>query len=274
MNLFCIVRGVLAATTLLALLWVPRARPVYSAGACAGPICISEIRIDQPGADLDEYFELTEVGGLEQDLSALTYLVIGDGSAAAGSGVIEAAISMAGFTVGPGQNLIVAETSFTLGPVDLFASLNFENGDNVTHLLVEDFSGTVGQDLDLDDDGALDLTPWLRVLDQVALIEQAPPLTTELAYGAVRIGPDGSLVPAHVWQCQSGWQIGQLDPASGLDTPGWLPEGCALTAGAPTAVQLTMFAAAVPAPQAMILQLGLIAGAFILLKVAKQRTDR
>ena len=48
-------------------------------------VFISEIRIDQSGADTDEYFELAGTPGASLD--GLTYLVIGDGSG--GSGVID-----------------------------------------------------------------------------------------------------------------------------------------------------------------------------------------
>ena len=43
------------------------------------------------------------------------------------------------------------------------------NSDNVTHLLVTDFVGNNGDDLDTDDDGVLDITPWNTIVDCVAL---------------------------------------------------------------------------------------------------------
>lgn len=59
------------------------------------PITINEIRIDQPGADNDEYFELFG-DPMAPSLDGLTYIVIGDGAIAAGSGVIEAVIDLTG----------------------------------------------------------------------------------------------------------------------------------------------------------------------------------
>ena len=44
-----------------------------------GQIWISEIRIDQPGIDDDEYFEICNSGMSAVDLSNYTYVVIGDG---------------------------------------------------------------------------------------------------------------------------------------------------------------------------------------------------
>jgi predicted extracellular nuclease len=177
---------------------------------------ISEIRIDQPSTDNDEYFEL--VGAPGTSLDGLTYLVIGDGTGA--SGVIESVTDLSGQSI-PGSGFFVAaEGSFTLGAADLTASLNFENSDNVTHLLVAGFSGANGDDLDTNDDGALDATPWTDLLDLIALVEEEnPPASTEYHYGPPSVGPDGSFVPGHAYLCPSGWQVGDFNLGVD-DTPG------------------------------------------------------
>lgn len=189
------------------------------AAALASPVdvVINEIRIDQPGTDNDEYFELA--GAVGTSLDGLTYLVIGDGTA--GSGVIEVVVDLSGQAV-PGSGFFIAtESTFTLGTADLTTDLNFENSDNVTHLLVEGFSGADGDDLDTDDDGTLDVEPWSAVVDLIALIEEPnPPSATEFHYGPPTVGPDGSFVPGHVFRCDSSWLIGPFDPAGGKDTPG------------------------------------------------------
>ena len=183
----------------------------------AGQVTISEIRIDQPSDDFSEYFELAGAAGTLLD--GLTYLVIGDGTG--GSGVIEAVVDLAGTSIPASGYYVVAEGTFALGTADLTASLNFENGDNVTHLLVDGFAGTNGQDLDTDDDGVLDSTPWTAVIDLIALVEEEnPPSGTEYHYGPPSVGPDGTFVPSHAFQCPDGWQIGSYDPALGSDTPG------------------------------------------------------
>lgn len=185
-------------------------------GLAAGDgITINEIRIDQPGTDDDEYFELT--GEPNASLDGLTYFVIGDGPG--GSGVIEAVVDLAGHTLDDNGFFVVAESTFTLGTADLVANLNFENDDNFTHFLVRGFSAANGDDLDTDDDGVLDATPWEEELDRVALIkEDNPPSTTEYHYGPPVVGPDGSFVPGHVYDCPDGWRIGNF--AGGDDTPG------------------------------------------------------
>ncbi|MEO1574838.1 MAG: endonuclease/exonuclease/phosphatase family protein, partial [Pseudomonadota bacterium] len=119
--------------------------------------------------------------------------------------------------------------TFTLGTADLVTSINFENSDNVTHLLVSGFSGTVGQDLDTNDDGVLDITPWAAELDRIALIEEDnPPSSTEFHYGPPTVGPDGFFVPGFVKRCPDGgdWEFGAFDPAGSTDTPG-APNDCA-----------------------------------------------
>ena len=180
-------------------------------------ISINEIRIDQPSTDNDEYFELA--GNAGASLDGLTYLVIGDGASADGSGVIENVTDLSGQTIGSTGFFVAAESSFTLGSADLVTGLNFENSDNVTHLLVAGFSGASGDDLDVDDDGTLDVTPWTEMLDLIALVEEEnPPSSTEYHYGPPSVGPDGFFVPGHAYLCEDGWRIGEF--GGGDDTPG------------------------------------------------------
>ncbi len=189
------------------------------AAAAHGQV-INEIRIDRAGADNDEYFELFGTPGTS--LGTFTYLVVGDG--ATGSGTIEAVIPLTGQSLDAGGFFVAAEATFTLGAADLVTSINFENGDNVTHFLVDGFTGAINQDLDTNDDGVLDLTPWSAEISRVALIEEEnPPSGTEFHYGPPTVGPDGTFVPAHVKRCPDGsadFAIGAFDAATGSDTPG------------------------------------------------------
>ncbi len=198
---------------------------VINAAQAAGVVSISEIRIDQPGTDNDEYFELA--GDPGASLDGLTYIVIGDGTG--GSGVVEAVVDLTGFTIPAGGYFVAAESTFTLGAADLTASLNFENSDNVTHMLVRDFTGASGDDLDTDDDGVLDVTPWSQIVDSVALLETVG--SGDLVYSDTTVGPDGSYVPGHAFRCQTGWEIGEF--GTGVDdTPG--AENACATGPVPT----------------------------------------
>ncbi|MCA8962810.1 MAG: hypothetical protein KDC38_19940, partial [Planctomycetes bacterium] len=192
-----------------------------STWAGAPGLVINEVRIDQTGADNDEYFELFGTPGVSLD--GLTYLVIGDGTT--GSGTIEAVVDLTGSALDANGYFVAAESTFTIGLADLVTTLNFENSDNVTHLLVQGFVGADGDDLDVDDDCVLDVTPWAAIVDSIALIEEPNPAAgTECEYSSLGagLGPDGVNVPGHAKRCPNGgpWAIGAFDPAAGDDTPG------------------------------------------------------
>ncbi|WP_233378925.1 endonuclease/exonuclease/phosphatase family protein [Maribellus sp. CM-23] len=180
----------------------------------AQSVIINEIRIDQPSTDNDEYFELA--GNAGQDLSGLTYLVIGDGTG--GSGVIEAVVDLTGQQIATDGFFVVGESTMTIATPDFLASLNFENSDNVTHLLVSGFTGALGDDLDVEDDGELDVTPWTEIVDGVALLQST--ISGDKVYSTIQVGPDGTFVPGHVLRdCSQVWQIGPFELGDG-DTPG------------------------------------------------------
>ncbi|MEM6675621.1 MAG: hypothetical protein AAF726_22410 [Planctomycetota bacterium] len=200
-------------------------------------LLINEIRIDQPSADTDEFFELFSVPA-NSSLDGLTYLVLGDNTAG-GSGVIEFALDLTGSATNAQGLFLAGEATLTLGLADLTASLNFENGDNVTHLVVEGFTGAVNDDLDVDDDGTLDSTPWTAIFDAVSLVETTTPSIgsgDEWFYasslGFTDVGPDGPFVPGHAFRCLTSltdWRIGPF-VVSGFDTPATFN----LTCSAPT----------------------------------------
>ena len=194
-------------------------------------VIISEFRTDQEGADNSEYFELA--GNPSESLDGIWYLVIGDGTG--GSGVIESVLDLTGQSIPSTGYFLVAESTFENGvggffegiTPDLVADINFENSDTTTHLLVMNFTGASGDDLDTDDDGVLDATPWTSVLDAISPLEETnvPPTGTEYAYavslGGEEVGPDGTFVPGHVYRDATGaLQIGQFNIAGGSDTPG------------------------------------------------------
>lgn len=197
-----------------------------AAPALAQDIVINEIRIDDPGTDTGEFFEL--LGAPGTSLDGLSYITIGDGTGA--SGVVEEVTDLTGSVIPASGYFLCVHTSATdiTATADLVTSLQFENSDNVTHLLVSGFTGVAGDDLDLDDDGNLDVTPWTAVLDQVAVAEtlENPPTTSEFFYGNVIAGPDGTFVPGHVFRGGdstgplTAWCVGIFDNLAGLDTPG------------------------------------------------------
>ena len=61
-------------------------------------------------------------------------------------------------------------------------------------MIVDGFTGAVGDDLDIDDDGVLNVTPWTAVLDSVAGVDgDANP---DLSYSDTIIPADGNFTAA------------------------------------------------------------------------------
>ncbi len=158
-------------------------------------IVINEVRTDQPGADIDEYFELAGIAG--ESLNGLSYLVLGD-SRSGKSGVIESVTDLSGLNMAADGYFLVAESSFSLGATpELIANLNFENNDNVTHMLVRGLSAQIGDDLDPSNNGLLDITPWTNILDSLALVKS---LTSgDQIYSNTQIS-NGNKAPEHVYR--------------------------------------------------------------------------
>ena len=174
------------------------------ASSISQAVVINEIRIDQTGADSDEFFELYGTPG--ESLSDLSYLVIGDQSD------IEAAIDLSAYQIASDSFFLVAESSFSLNPnIDLISTLNFENNDNVTHMLVSHFTGSLHDDVDTNGDGIFDGVFWSSIVDSVALVADAS--GGDRIYSTVTIGPQNNTSPAHVYHGIDGtgdWQIGSL----------------------------------------------------------------
>lgn len=201
------------------------ANPTCDGGGGGEGIVLNEYRLDQSGADNDEYIELA--GDPGTTLDGLTFISIGDGSG--GSGVVECAIDLTGQSIASDGYFVMAEATFTLGTPDFTVDgtdLNLENSDNVTYLLVRDFTAARNDDLDADDDGVIDSpAPWSEILDSLAVIETFG--SGDLTYSDNQIGPDGSFVPAQGYRCSPDglWTIGDFSSFD-FDTPGAENVGC------------------------------------------------
>lgn len=185
---------------------------------CPAKPAINEIRVDQATSDADEFIELRYIAGA--DLTGYTLLVIGDSDTAGDYGVIESAIDLTGQTVPGDAKFVIAESTFTLGTADMTATLDFEDADNLTFLIVQGFSGSDGADLDSDDDCVLDTTPWTAIADEVAVLDT----TTggDCVYSSVTVGPDPETATGHVYRCpdrRGDFVISDL-ALVGNDTPG------------------------------------------------------
>ena len=197
-------------------------------GKLAPAISISEIRVDQPGLDLDEYIEIKGPAGTSLD--GVSVLVVGDG--AGGCGSLEVAVPLGGMAIGGNGVSLVNTEAFTLAASGTVRRFSFENSDNLTFFLAFGFMGEAGMDLDTDDDGVLDVLPWVALIDSVSLIEtDVVPEEGDCYYSDTVVGPDidideNAFAPAQVWACDDSgvWNIGTYDPLSedppAADTPG------------------------------------------------------
>ncbi len=168
-----------------------------TANACSIPVSevfINELRIS--GSPDAEYFELQ--GDPGTSLDGLTYVVL---SGEFSPGQIDEAVDLTGYSI-PVDGFFVtanstAASSFGITP-DLSDSLSFF-GSPTTHMVVSGFTGSVGNDLDTNNDGNLDSTPWGAVVDSVSLIDGDG--TTDYSYSNTVVGPDGSFTPAGTYRC-------------------------------------------------------------------------
>ena len=179
--------------------------------------------------------EFVEVAGVPGAALDVYIVVIGDGTTG-GSGVVERVRSLVGVTVPSDGTLLVGNPAVTpdvgngagTGGSDLTQDW-LENSDNLTFLLVRGWTGAVAADLDADNNGTLDSTPWTEIVDSIAFVETTatPPATgDEWVYSTNRIGPDGTFVPGHIWRCRDSgcWNIGLFDvtanQTAGNENPG------------------------------------------------------
>lgn len=182
-----------------------------TATANAG-VVLNEIFVNPSGTDNgNEFFEIRNLDGGAVSLDGLSFVVIeGDTAIPGQPGMIDLAMSLAGLSTGPNGLLLWRDADTVLNPAPAPETTvhvedinpDFENGGQ-TYLLARNFSGTVGTDLDTNDDGVLDATPWDAVLDAVA-----HPISSEsgfsilyaallggIEFPAVAMTPDGLFRP-------------------------------------------------------------------------------
>ncbi|MFM1936254.1 MAG: Leukotoxin, partial [Planctomycetota bacterium] len=180
-------------------------------------IVINEVRTDMSGTDTDEYIELKGMPG--ESLAGLTLVIIGDGTGTATgeipatkSGAVEFVWQFGKGDVIGSNGFLVLRKDTMVTPIDAGATQVtilpdvatgvFENGQNSTVLLVSGFSGTNttngvvpmadGQDLDTDDNGTLDVTPWTAIVDSMVVKQSpgsAPDASNVWWYSANACGP-------------------------------------------------------------------------------------
>ena len=130
--------------------------------------------INPPGTDNGlEYIEIE--GTPNQSLNNLCIIVIEGDNSGTQRGTIDNIISLSGQTIGASGIHLRRDAATALSPAPStgtsvsVADFNpdLENGTSTFVLVNNCSAATVGQDLDTNDDGVLDVTPWTSVLDVV-----------------------------------------------------------------------------------------------------------
>jgi hypothetical protein len=141
----------------------------------------NEIVVNDVSDDDAEFVEVHSDPGA--NLTALTIVVI-EGESSENMGVIDLAIPLTG-SAGPDGLYVLGDPSISCA--EQIKSEGFENGGQ-TFLLVAVFTGAVGQDIDVDDDGVRDgAFPAVLILDSISFVR---PSEGDAAYGGWVLGPD------------------------------------------------------------------------------------
>ncbi len=175
-------KKLLTLPVLLALLLATTTRADASAPfASSSAVLLNEVLVNPPGTDDSrEHVELRGPAGAS--LQGLTLLeVSGNGT---NIGRIFLARPLDGLSLGSNGLLILGDQygsffPYWFTPAETPAAdlnhprVKFDN-DTTSFLLVTNFSGAVGDDLDANDDGTWESTPWALTLDSVGWLDGSP----------------------------------------------------------------------------------------------------
>ncbi len=184
---------------------------------CTPTVFINEVRGNKSGDETD-FFEIQGEAGTSLD--GLSILVIsGDFE----PGTIDNVVDLTGSSI-PADGFFVTMNSAAASDYGITPDLvsGFSSfGSPATYLIVSDFSGAQGTDLDTNNDGVLDTVPWSAIVDSVSLTDGSG----DVNYSDVVVGPDGSFPPAGAFRCGDAptgvFDNNQLDFGSNVaDTPG------------------------------------------------------
>ncbi len=139
-------------------------------------IRLNEVFVNAPGTDDgSEFVEFRSTTGGAEPLTNMSLLYI-DGDASAGS--IINAVNLSAQSTGTSGILLVRDSATVLSPAPAAGTNVFvqdfnpdlQNG-TYTLVLVTNFTGAVNDDLDPENDGVLNTTPWSGVVDVVGFVE-------------------------------------------------------------------------------------------------------
>jgi len=178
---------------------------------------INEIQVSTTGADWEfvEFFHSPSTS-----LAGLTLIEI-EGDVGSPIGRVDAAIALTGSTSATGFYLLISPTGASTYGVTGDQSMpdNTLENSTATYLLVSGWSGAVGNDLDTNDDGVFDTTPWTSIVDSVGLRDSG---AGDVVYSVNDLGPDGSFLPSGGFRSPDGgpWSPIFLNFSTPDGTPG------------------------------------------------------
>ncbi|HEU0223423.1 MAG TPA: hypothetical protein VFR34_14600, partial [Paracoccaceae bacterium] len=130
--------------------------------AASTALCINEMQVSTTGSDW-EFFELFGAAGTSLDGYALVGI---ESDAGTSMGVVDLVIDLSSLALDAGGYFLAADpnavAAYGVSPDLAIAANSFENS-TAAYFLVSGFTGTAGADLDTNNDGILDLTPWSAV---------------------------------------------------------------------------------------------------------------
>jgi hypothetical protein len=167
-------------------------------------LVLNEIFLNPPSTDnTQEFIEVLSTSGGIESMAGLTLISVeGDGTAA---GNIDFALNLGAFSTGANGLFLWRDSALALNPPphpDTTINIadwpvngtafsgDLENGSQ-TFLLVSGFSGALNQDLDTNNDGTLDATPWTTVVDAIGFLENDGAANQAYAddLGFLNVGP-------------------------------------------------------------------------------------
>lgn len=187
-------------------------QPNLDAPPVVGNFLINEVSIDPPGPETRnfEYIEIINADGGSGSLQGLTLVLLRTNDNSGGNpggvpalGIIMEAWNLSAFTTGangllllgnnypdrdiPWAGYIEPETHLedptALGVGDIGPSEAF------SLLLVENYTGVIGQDLDTNNDGVLDISPWTAIKDSVGFDQLSPGIGKTYAQAKITSTP-------------------------------------------------------------------------------------
>lgn len=173
-------------------------------------LTFNEIVISTPGSDY-EIIELAGIPGLS--LSNLSILTIDQ------NGQILIEFDLSGESIPADGFWLGANSEAGVSVVEDYVLATGMVNNTTTFLLVDNFSGSVGDDLDTNNDGTLDSEPWDEIIDEIGVLEAVG----ENVFSATTFGPDGNFLPAGTYRASDGcgaWTLHSFDSPPDDVTPG------------------------------------------------------